>query len=107
MLIGFLYLIPVISIMTGIPFMARIDCYFSMLYYFTISFNHNLERFVMDQKLLTVSEIARELRVPVSWIYGKSRERGPAAIPRIKVGKYLRFDLNQVMNWLKSKNEME
>ena len=62
----------------------------------------------MVQVLLTVSEIAQQLRVPVSWIYGKSRERGPGAIPRIKVGKYLRFDLPQVMAWLdKKQNEAE
>ena len=54
----------------------------------------------MGNNLLTVDELAQELRVPKSWIYSKSRETDSDAIPRIKVGKYLRFRLDDVMNWL-------
>lgn len=59
----------------------------------------------MTQNLLTVDELAEILRTPKSWIYGKSRQTGPEAIPRIKVGKYLRFELDKVMVWLKRQNE--
>ena len=57
----------------------------------------------MNHNLLTVSEIAKHLRVPRSWIYSKTRETGSDSIPRIKVGKYLRFKLEDVMSWIEEK----
>ncbi len=56
-------------------------------------------------QLLTVSEIAQTLRVPVSWVYGRTRRRGLERMPHIKLGKYLRFDPNTVSEWLKSMRE--
>jgi predicted DNA-binding transcriptional regulator AlpA len=50
--------------------------------------------------LIDVPELSKRLNVKRSWIYTKTRETGPDAIPRIKVGKYLRFDLNDVLRWL-------
>jgi excisionase family DNA binding protein len=61
----------------------------------------------MNQNLLTVDELAASLSVPKSWIYSKSREKGPGAMPKIKVGKYCRFVLDDVLNWLKSQNDVE
>jgi excisionase family DNA binding protein len=61
----------------------------------------------MNQNLLTVDELAESLRVAKSWVYSKSRETGPDAMPMIKVGKYCRFVLNDVLDWLKSQNEIE
>jgi excisionase family DNA binding protein len=61
----------------------------------------------MNQNLLTVDELAASLSVPKSWVYGKSREKGPDAMPKIKVGKYCRFVLNDVLDWLKKRNEAE
>jgi predicted DNA-binding transcriptional regulator AlpA len=55
-------------------------------------------------KLLTLKDLAAELRVPVSWVYSRTRQTGPGAIPRIKVGKYLRFELKDVMAWLEKQN---
>ena len=43
-------------------------------------------------ELLTVSEAAELLRVPVSWIYEHVRPEAHARIPFVKLGKYLRFD---------------
>ena len=54
----------------------------------------------MDQDLLTIDELAEVLKVPKSWCYSRTREIGPGTIPRIKVGKYLRFKMEDVMNWL-------
>ena len=55
----------------------------------------------MEQKnLLTVEELAERLQVPKSWIYGQTRQTNSGAIPRIRVGKYLRFRLEDVMAWL-------
>ena len=56
-------------------------------------------------QLLTVSEIAQTLRVPISWVYERTRRRGFERMPHIKLGKYLRFDLSAVSEWLKSMRE--
>ncbi len=63
--------------------------------------NNNERGLVMDQKLLTVGELAEFLRVKKSWVYSKTREKGPDAIPMIIVGKYRRFCPDLVMKWLK------
>ena len=59
----------------------------------------------MNQNLLTVDELSESLNVPKSWIYLRTRETGPDAMPRIKVGKYCRFVLDDVLDWLKKQNE--
>lgn len=56
----------------------------------------------MDEKLLTVDELAERLQVKKSWVYSKSRESGPDAIPMVKVGKYNRFLYPDVLKWLKN-----
>jgi predicted DNA-binding transcriptional regulator AlpA len=45
-----------------------------------------------DDHLLTVREVASMLQVPVSWVYERTRRRGPEQLPHIKLGKYLRFE---------------
>ncbi len=59
----------------------------------------------MNQNLLTVDELSESLNVPKSWIYSRTRETGPDAMPMIKVGKYCRFILDDVLDWLKKQNE--
>lgn len=54
----------------------------------------------MQDELLTIEEIAARLKVHTSWIYARSRETEPGAIPRIKIGKYLRFNESEVMAWI-------
>ena len=54
-----------------------------------------------DRKLLTANELAKFLKVPVSWIYQRTR-LGSDAIPHIKLGKYLRFDAEKVLTFFKS-----
>ena len=61
----------------------------------------------MNQNLLTVDELAKSLNVPKSWVYSRTRVIGTDSMPRIKVGKYCRFVLNDVLDWLKSQNEIE
>lgn len=61
----------------------------------------------MDQTLLTVKELAERLRVPMSWCYGQTRKIGLGSMPRIKVGKYLRFKLEDVMRWLEERQREE
>jgi excisionase family DNA binding protein len=49
---------------------------------------------------MTVAEIARVLHVEVSWVYERTRRRGRDRIPHIKLGKYLRFEIAAVREWL-------
>ena len=48
------------------------------------------------EALLTVHEVAEFLRVPVSWVYERTRRRGIERLPHMKIGKYLRFRLREV-----------
>ena len=61
----------------------------------------------MNQNFLTVAELAESLKVPKSWVYSRSRETGPSAMPKIKVGKYVRFELDKVLAWLREQSESE
>jgi len=53
--------------------------------------------------LQTVEELASALKVKPSWVYGETRKTGEGSIPRIKVGKYLRFCLPEVLDWLRKR----
>lgn len=61
----------------------------------------------MAIELLTIEEMAEILKVKRSWLYSKCRETGPGSIPRIKIGKYLRFVPKDVMQWIKDQNDSE
>lgn len=50
--------------------------------------------------LVTPQELAAILKVPVSWIYQRTR-LGPEAIPHVRVGKYVRFDPQEVIVFLR------
>jgi predicted DNA-binding transcriptional regulator AlpA len=59
----------------------------------------------MYDKFETIPELAERWKVHVSWVYGKTRETGPDAIPRIRVGKYIRFIPQAVDAWLEKQNQ--
>ena len=46
---------------------------------------------------LTVQEAADLLRVPVSWLYERTRTN---SVPHVKLGKYLRFDRDELAAWV-------
>jgi predicted DNA-binding transcriptional regulator AlpA len=50
--------------------------------------------------LMTPAELGKKLKVDKSWIYARTRETGPDAIPRIRLGKYLRFSESAVVAWI-------
>ncbi len=54
------------------------------------------------EQLLTVSEVAASSKVPVSWVYERTRRSGPDQIPHFKLGKYLRFRWSTVREWLEN-----
>ena len=55
------------------------------------------------QNLLNVQELAEKLNVPVSWIYDRTRSGSTDCIPHYKVGKYLRFAEEEVIDYLRLK----
>jgi hypothetical protein len=55
-----------------------------------------------NENLATPHEMATILNVPVSWIYQRTR-LGPEAIPHVKMGKYVRFNPAEVIDFFKAK----
>lgn len=53
------------------------------------------------KSLITVKELAEILKVPVSWIYQRT-SMGQKGIPHVKMGKYVRFDPEEVIQFLRS-----
>ena len=51
-------------------------------------------------ELITAKKLAKRLNVQVSWIYRRTR-LGQEAIPHVKMGKYVRFDWEEVLEFLK------
>ncbi len=46
------------------------------------------------KELLTPEEVADRLKVPLSWVYEQSRQGN---IPTHRLGRYIRFDLNELL----------
>jgi len=55
---------------------------------------------LLAEELMTVSQIAAFLNVPVSWVYERTRRRGFERLPHMKLGKYLRFSMPEIKDWL-------
>lgn len=53
-------------------------------------------------ELITVQELAKKLNVPVSWVYQRTRF-GQEAIPHVRIGKYMRFELNEVVEFFRNR----
>ncbi len=53
------------------------------------------------KRLLTVAELSEFLGLPKSWIYDRTRKGGPEQIPHIRLGKYVRFELEAVEIFLR------
>jgi excisionase family DNA binding protein len=51
-------------------------------------------------QLLTVEEAAELLRVPVSWVYGRMRKRSSERLPAYRLGKYWRFQEDEIRRWV-------
>ncbi len=54
------------------------------------------------KNLLSIEELAEYLNVPKSWIYDRTHRD---AIPHFKLGRLVRFDLEEVLEWLDSKKK--
>ena len=53
-------------------------------------------------ELLTAEKLAEKLKVPESWVYEQSRLGN---IPTHKLGRYIRFDLTEVLRNQKEKKD--
>ena len=61
----------------------------------------------MEDQLLTVELLAKKLNLKKSWIYHRTRQKGSGRIPHYRAGKYCRFDLQEVLMWLKKQQGLE
>ena len=50
--------------------------------------------------LVGAAHIAQLLQVPISWVYERTRRKGIERMPHFKLGKYLRFSKEEVLDWL-------
>jgi excisionase family DNA binding protein len=50
--------------------------------------------------LVDIDGLAEYLNVPKSWVYERTRDKSKGSIPRLKVGKYVRFNIPDVLEWL-------
>jgi hypothetical protein len=61
--------------------------------------------------LLTPQQLAERLAVPTSWIREKcrqrARERDSDPLPRVVLGKYIRFRWSDVESWLQRQSDAE
>lgn len=60
---------------------------------------------VNSKIFLNIDEMAGRLGVRKSWLYKHTMQKGPGAIPRIRLGKYLRFNEEDVIEWVKKQSE--
>jgi excisionase family DNA binding protein len=51
----------------------------------------------VTDRLLTAAEVAELLTVPKTWVLDSARS---GAMPCIRLGKYVRFDMADVERWL-------
>ena len=51
----------------------------------------------MSERLVDAAAVAERLGVPVSWVRESTRS---GAIPHVRLGRYVRFDLDDVASWV-------
>lgn len=61
----------------------------------------------LDEKirpsLMDVEQLADFLNVPKGWLYDRTRDK-TTGFPCLKIGKYVRFSLEDVLEWLKKQD---
>jgi excisionase family DNA binding protein len=58
-----------------------------------------------NKLFLSTDEMAGRLGIKKSWLYRACMRRGPGSIPRVKVGKYTKFDEKDVVAWIRQQSE--
>jgi excisionase family DNA binding protein len=59
------------------------------------------------ERLITVDELADLLNVSKGWIYSRTRVKGTETIPHVKAGRYVRFESERIMDWLREKSDIK
>jgi excisionase family DNA binding protein len=54
-----------------------------------------------EERLLDPEELAERLNVPLSWVYESSRQ---GRIPTVRIGRYVRFKLSDVLKSKRKEN---
>ena len=72
---------------------------------FSLSIDERVEANPMSvtlkpEDILTPKELAARLKVRKTWVYEQTRSRSPIPLPRLNMGRYLRFDWVKVVEWL-------
>lgn len=57
----------------------------------------------MDSLFLTPEQVAELLATSVSWVYEKSRRRQRDPLPTLRIGRYLRFEKDAVIQWARNR----
>ena len=68
--------------------------------------SHSMSTTPELHELLTVDDVATLLKVSNSWVYEHTRARGvprEERLPHIRIGKYVRFEVNAVRAFLARK----
>ncbi len=60
----------------------------------------DLAEITKANRLLLPEELAQFLNVPVSWVTNHAAPSAKNPLPVKRVGRLLRFDLNEVLEWL-------
>lgn len=51
---------------------------------------------------ITPDAVAEMLGVPTSWVYEKTRSRQRDALPVLRLGRYIRFEKDAVIEWARA-----
>lgn len=60
----------------------------------------------MENKILTVAQVAELLKVPISWVYKRTKRRAPDRLPHLKFGKYVRFEERAILAYIASQRRV-
>ena len=58
---------------------------------------------IQPDDILTPVELAKRLKLPLSWVYKQTARKGNGSIPVLRCGLYLRFDWIAVSEWLRKR----
>lgn len=54
------------------------------------------------ERYITAQELSKVLNVPITWVWARARQ---GKIPFLRVGKYMRFDEAEVIEFLRKEPE--
>ncbi len=59
-----------------------------------------------EDRLLLPHELARTLGVSISWVRNHAAPSSKNPIPTKRVGRFIRFDLDEVLTWVEKQREV-